>query len=186
MEISIREETEMKKVLLVYKSNTGFTKKYTQWIQEELNCTTMELKNAHASEIMKYDIIIYGGGMHANKINGIKFIKDNLELLKDKHLIVFATGATPASAIDEVKGFERENIPSGSNIPFFYFQSGMNYRDMTMSDKMMMTCLKLALKFKKDKDSAEQGTMNAIRDSYDHSKPVSIKPLVQYVQELLA
>jgi hypothetical protein len=179
------EGSLMKTVLLVYKSNTGFTKKYAQWIQEELNCTTIELKEAHISEIAKYDIVIFGGGMHANKINGINFIKNNLELFKNKHLIIFATGATPASAVEEVKGFEHANIPSGSNIPFFYFQSGMNYRDMRINDKVMMNCLKFALRLKKDKSSVEQGTMEAISNSYDNSKQVFIKPLIDYVGGLL-
>ena len=128
----------LKKVLLIYKSNTGFTKKYAQWIQEELNCSAIELKDANISEVTKYDIVIFGGGIHANKINGIKFIKNNLELFKNKHLIIFATGATPASAVEEVKEFERVNIPNESNISFFYFQSGMNYIDMRINDKLIM------------------------------------------------
>lgn len=176
----------MKTVLLVYKSNTGFTKKYAQWIQEELNCPTVELKEAHISEIVKYDIVIFGGGMHATRINGIDFIKNNLELFKSKHLIIFATGATPASAVEEVKKFEQANIPNGSSIPFFYFESGMNYKDMKINDKMMMNCLKFALRIKKDKNSVDQGMMEAISNSYDNSKPIFIKPLIKYVRGLLA
>ncbi len=176
----------MKKVLLVYKSNTGFTKKYANWIKEELSCTSVELKDVQFDDLSKYDIIIFGGGMHANKINGIKFIKSNLELFKNKHIIVFATGATPASAVEVVRKFEDSNIPEGSNIPFFYFQSGMNYKDMRVNDKMMMNCLKLVLKAKKDKDSVEQGTMDAISNSYDNSDRIFIKPLIDHVRGLLA
>jgi hypothetical protein len=174
----------MKTVLLVYKSNTGFTKKYAQWIQEELNCTTIELKDAHISEVSKYDIIIFGGGIHANKINGIKFIKNNLETFNSKQLIVFATGATPASAVEQVKEFEQANIPSGANIPFFYFQSGMNYKDMRINEKMVMNCLKFVLSLKKDKNAVEQGTMESISDSHDDSNQIFIKPLIDYVQGL--
>lgn len=175
----------MKDVLLLYKSNTGFTKKYAQWIREELNCTTYELSKAHLSEITKYDIIIFGGGMHANKINGINLIKNNLELFKNKHLIVFATGATPNSAVEEVKRFEQENIPNGFNIPFFYFQSGINYDDMSITAKMLMNCFKFVLRVKKNKDSIEQGTMEAISNSYDVSNQLFIKPLINYVRGLL-
>jgi len=175
----------MKTVLLIYKSNTGFTKKYAQWIQEELNCTTLELKDAHISDITKYDIIIFGGGMHANKVNGINLIKNNLKQLTNNHLIIFATGATPASAVEEVKRFEQSNIPNESNIQFFYFQSGMNYKDMRINDKMMMNCLKFALRAKKDKNSVEQGTMEAISNSYDNSNQIFIKPLTNHVRGLL-
>ena len=175
----------MKTVVLVYKSNTGFTKKYAQWIHEELNCTTIELKDADISEVTQYDIIIFGGGMHANKINGIEFIKNNLEIFKNNHLIVFATGATPACAVEQVKQFEQANIPSRYNIPFFYFQSGMNYKNMRIRDKMIMSSLKFALRVKKDKNSVEQGTMKAIDNSYDNTNQIFIKPLINYVQGLL-
>ncbi|ABR48288.1 hypothetical protein Amet_2129 [Alkaliphilus metalliredigens QYMF] len=174
----------MKTVLLVYKSNSGLTKKYAEWIQEELNCTTIELKDAHISEITKYDIIIFGGGMHANKINGIKFIKNNLERFRNNHLIIFATGATPASAVEEVKKFEQANIPCGHSIPFFYFQSGMNYKDMRIIDKIIMNCFNFVLRLKKDKNSVEQGTMEAISNSYDNSNQIVIKPLIHYVRQL--
>lgn len=174
----------MKTAILVYKSNTGFTKKYAKWIEEELNCNAMELEDAHISEVVKYDIIIFGGGMHANRINGIKFIRDNIELFKNKHLIIFATGATPASAIEEVKKFEQVNIPSGLNIPFFYFQSGMNYKDMRFNDRIMMNSFKFLLSLKRNKNLVEQGTMESISTSYDNSKQKYIEPLIQYVRSL--
>ncbi|QUH26604.1 flavodoxin domain-containing protein [Serpentinicella alkaliphila] len=174
----------MKTAILVYKSKTGFTKKYAKWIEEELNCNAMELEDAHISEVLKYDIIIFGGGMHANRINGIKFIRDNIELFKNKHIIIFATGATPASAIEEVKKFEQVNIPSGLNIPFFYFQSGMNYKDMRFNDRIMMSSFKFLLSLKRSKNLVEQGTMESISTSYDNSKQKYIEPLIQYVRSL--
>lgn len=32
------------KILVTYKSKTGFTKKYAKWIAEELNCETKDTK----------------------------------------------------------------------------------------------------------------------------------------------
>lgn len=42
-----------------------------------------------------YDTVIYGGGLYASGINGVKLITKNLDKLKNKKVIVFATGATP-------------------------------------------------------------------------------------------
>ena len=173
----------MKKILVVYKSVTGFTKKYAQWIQEELNCDTIELKDVKLTKINNYDIIIFGGGMHANKLNGVKFIKKNLKRLNNKHFIVYATGATPATVVEEIKKFEHANIPS-DNIPFFYFQSGLNYENMRMIDKVIMNSYKLVLKLIRNKNSVEKGTLEAISTSYDHSQKVFIEPLVHYVRGL--
>ena len=174
----------MKNVLLLYKSNTGFTKKYAKWIQEKLDCSTMPIEKTDVNKMKKYDVIIFGGGMHANKINGIKYIHQNLHQLEDKKLIIFATGATPSSAVDQVSKFKESNIPSESSIEFFYFQSGMNYKEMRINDRLMMNCLKLALKVKKDKNAVEQGAKEAIISSYDNSDRTQIEPLISYVKEL--
>ena len=174
----------MKSILLVYKSKTGFTKKYARWISDELNCHALPLETADISEVSKYDIVIFGGGIHASKINGIRFITNNLEALKNTQLIIFATGATPISAAEKVSQFKEINIPIELNIPFFYFQSGMNYKDMGLSDKMLMNVLKLVLKTKKNKDKIEIGTMEAINNSYDNSSRKAIKPLLDYLRTI--
>lgn len=174
----------LKTILVVYKSKTGFTKKYSEWISEALNCQTLPLEAVNISEVLKYDIVIFGGGIYASKINGIKFITNNLEALKNTHLIIFATGATPLSATEKVNQFKQTNIPGESNIPFFYLQSGMNYKNMGIIDKLIMNVLKFALKTKKNKDSIEMGAMEAISDSYDNSNLKAIDPLINYVKNI--
>jgi hypothetical protein len=47
---------------------------------------------------MKYDTIVFGGSLHSVGINGIRLIKNNLDKLRGKNLIVFATGASPDRA----------------------------------------------------------------------------------------
>ncbi len=174
----------MKKIVLVYTSHTGFTKQYAHWIQEELNCHTLEMKEASLAALKPYDIIIYGGGMHANRVNGMnRFLKQYPEF-KHKDVIIFATGATPMDAYEEIKQFERLNIPQDSNIPFFYFHSGMNYADMKGVDKLMMNSFRWVLNRKKQKNAVEEGTLNAIQSSYDHSNKAYIDPLVRYVLAL--
>ncbi|NMB00900.1 MAG: hypothetical protein GX971_05180 [Firmicutes bacterium] len=172
------------KTILVYQSYSGFTKRYAEWIQEELNCTTVPLKEADISKVAEYDIVIFGGGIHASRINGVKFIRSNWETLKTKHLIMFATGATPAEVKEEVDKYREINVPSGSNIPFFYFQSGLNYKDMRVIDKILMGLAKFVLKTKKDKDSVEQGATATMFEPHDSSNPIFIKPLIDYVKGL--
>ena len=49
--------------------------------------------------------MIYGGSLHTVGINGINYIKQNMEKLKYKKVVVFATGATPyrEDTINEVR-----------------------------------------------------------------------------------
>jgi menaquinone-dependent protoporphyrinogen IX oxidase len=166
------------KVIVIYKSNTGFTEKYANWIAEELNCHAVSLEKINLSEAAQYETVVFGGGIHAGTVNGIRFIKNNLSSFKK--IIVFATGAT-APIPKEIERFRITNIPANANMEFFYFQSGMNYANMRGTDKMLMGLLKTVLKMKKNKSDVEQGTEDAIKNSYDYSDRIQIEPLINFV-----
>lgn len=171
------------KIIVIYKSNTGFTKKYANWISQELRCDAVSLREISSVNLKQFDIVIFGGGIHAGRINGISFIKNNMFSLKEKKVIVFATGAT-APIPNEIERFKNSNIPHNKNIAFFYFQSGLNYADMHGLDKVLMGLLKTALKMKKNKSESEQGTADAIQSSYDFSNRDQLEPLISFINEL--
>ena len=51
-----------KQILVVYKSVTGFTKQYAEWIAEKLNCSAVELKNT-TEEMDKVPHFYMQGGL---------------------------------------------------------------------------------------------------------------------------
>ncbi len=171
------------KRIVVYKSKTGFTEKYAHWIADDLHCDAICLEKFSISEIAQYDALIFGGGIHAGKINGINFIKNNLPLLAEKKMIVFATGAI-APIPEEIERFRKDNIPRDMDIAFFYFQSGMNYEKMHSVDKLLMGALKTVLRVKKIKSDVEQGTLDAIQNSYDYSSRDQIEPLIKFANTI--
>ena len=82
------------KTIVIYKSKTGFTRKYAELITEELSADIFDVSKVNDSMLSAYDTIIYGGSLYASGITGVKYIKQNLHKLKDKKVIVFATGAS--------------------------------------------------------------------------------------------
>ena len=48
------------KTLIIYSSQTGFTKKYATWIAEELQADCILLKDAKKINLDDYENIIYG------------------------------------------------------------------------------------------------------------------------------
>ncbi len=71
--------------VVIYKSKTGFAKKYAEWISEALKCDIKENTKLSLDDLIQYDTIIYGGGLYAVGINGINLIKNNFEALKEKN-----------------------------------------------------------------------------------------------------
>ncbi|MGN1033318.1 MAG: flavodoxin domain-containing protein [Intestinibacter sp.] len=139
----------MKNILVVYKSETGFTEKYAKYLSSELSCDAIELKDASIDKISSYDILIYGGGTYAGQINGLKEFKAMVS--NEKKLVVFATGATAICETDTIQGIFDGNLTKEEQeiIPHFYAVSGLNYDKMNLKHKVMMKGLLLVMK-KKD------------------------------------
>lgn len=173
------------KTVVLYKSKTGFTKKYAQWIAEALSADIYEVSRVNVNKVTEYNNIVYGGSLYAVGITGLKFIIKNFDILKDKRLVIFATGASPSSkqVIEEVtnKNFTAEQQ---KYIKFFYLRGGFDYKKLNFFDKFLMTLLKLKIKSKgKDKLTKDELGMLAI-----YNKPVdftikkNIDEIVNYIK----
>ena len=74
------------KNLVVFKSSTGFTKRYAEWIAEELKCESKSIKEVSKQELDNVDLVIYGGWIMGNMITGLDKIRKSY---KGK-LVIFA------------------------------------------------------------------------------------------------
>lgn len=172
------------KTVVVYQSNTGFTKKYAQWISEELSCDLAAYEDA-AKKISDYDVIVYGGGIMAGRITGLDKLKKN-SLISGKKLILFATGATNKNAAELINNIRDNNLSTEEqkSIPFYYFESGINYENMGFLSKTVLKSMYKSLQKKKNRTEEETGMMHALMKSNDHSDKALIKPLITYVKSL--
>lgn len=172
------------RTLVIYKSNTGFVKKYAEWISQELSADMIEVSRVNPSVLPFYDTVIYGGSLHAVGIIGIDFIKKNLGKHKDKKVIVFATGATPyrEETIKEVR--DKNFTPEEQEyIKFFYLRGGFDFNKLKLLDKLLMTILWVKIKMKKENELTpdETGMLETYGKPADFTKKEYIKPLVDCV-----
>jgi menaquinone-dependent protoporphyrinogen IX oxidase len=176
--------SENKKVVVVYRSGSGFTKNYATWLAEELHCDLLLGKNTKVSDLAAYDTIIYGGGLYAIGINGIKLITKNYEALKNKKLIVFAVGASPVRE-ESTREVRKANIPAElfDKIQFFYLRGGFDYNRLSPINKFLMTLMKLKLKNTKNPDSDAKGMLASYDHPLDFTNKKYIKPILESVGE---
>ncbi|ABX41379.1 flavodoxin domain-containing protein [Lachnoclostridium phytofermentans] len=173
------------KLLVIYKSKTGFTEKYAKWISDELDCPAVSYEDLKTVNISEYDIIIFGSRIHAGRVDGLSKFKKQLEENDNKKLVVFATGATPAAAKDEIENIWKTTFPTEEQLktPHFYMQAGLSYEKMGVGDCFIMKALAKFLSEKNSKNSVENGCEQAIRNSYDISSKEYIDPLISYIRE---
>lgn len=167
----------MKKILVLYKSKTGFSEKYAQWIAEELDCDLAEFNTFDQSNLQNYQVIIYGAGLYAGQINGIGKIKRWMQDHPQIIWVVFATGATPDKQAYEELVF-KTNFRKGEARPahFFYLLAGIDYEKMGGFNRLLM-------KIFAGMAAKKQGTtVPRKQTSVDLSNRVYIEELLRYVR----
>jgi len=183
----LEARSESLKSAVIYKSKTGFVKKYAQWIAEELKADIFEVSQADARRLQDYDSVIYGGSLHAVGIIGVKFITDNLDKLSGKKLAVFACGASPFSERVRKEVEDANFTPQQrEKIKFFYLRGGFDYRKLPVSDKILMTLLKWKIKLRKAMNlklsSDETGMFAAYNKPVDFTNKKYIQGVLEYIR----
>ena len=98
------------KALIIYKSKTGFTKWYAEFIAKEMDGNLMDLKEVTTEIMSGYDVVVYGGGLYAGMINGYKKAKEMFEKSSANRFILFATGGTPNESTKEIEEVWKNNL----------------------------------------------------------------------------
>jgi len=170
------------RTVVVYKSKAGFAKQYAEWIAKELTADLFEASAVSINELTAYDTVIYGGGLYAVGINGVKLITKNLDKLKGKKVVVFATGASPGreEVINEVRN-NNFTPEQQKQISFFYLRGGFDYNRLNTVDKLLMILLKWRLRRKKQLTPDERGMLNAYDTPVNFTRKNHIDELISYV-----
>lgn len=168
------------KIKLVYKSKSGFTKRYAEWIAGETDCELIPLKRSHASAVSGCDIFIYGSRIHAGRLDGLSKARELFAASGAKHMLVFATGGMPGTAVATVEEMWRNNLTADEmkSVPHFYMQAGVCYEKLGPIDKFMMKMAASMMAKQQDNSPLGQQLAKAVQGSYDISDRQFIAPLV--------
>ena len=171
------------KTLIVYTSQTGFTKKYAEWIAEKSQADLFNLKDVQKKKMSffeEYDAIIYAGWCMASKVVKLDWFLEKAANLKEKKLAVVAVGASPNEAPEvDVAMNNLLTAEQKQYIKVFYCQGGINYDKMKLLSKLSLKMFAKVLKNSKDAKQREQGEV--IGHSYDISDVNFIEPIVDFL-----
>ena len=165
------------KTIIVYTSQTGFTKKYAEWIAKEFQGELITLKEAKKKSdnyFASFDVIIYGDWIMAGTIINAKWFTDRIQSWKGKQLALFGVGASPATDqkdIEEIFHHALTDEQLGS-VHSFYFQGGVNYDHMPLLSKLLLKAMVSSL-------SKKEGSMlEILSENKDCSDKAFIEPMI--------
>lgn len=168
------------KTVVIYNSQTGFTKRYAQWIAEATGADCLELSEAKKKSMAVYEAIIFGGWACAGGISKLSWFKNNIDKWSDKKLIAFCVGGSPIDN-PEIEPALKQNFKESEfkKVNVFYCPGGFNYEKMSTPSKLMMKIFIKTLKAKKNKTEEEEVMIKMISSSYDISDKKYIEPILE-------
>ena len=171
--------------LVVYSSKSGFTKRYAEWVAEELGCEAIPLSEIESVHVRAAKTIIYGGPIHAGWVIGLKKFLNRKDRQKNQSVFVFAVGLTPSNSA-EIERYRTANLSEENRkIPWFYFMGGLDIDKLKGVEKLIMKMMLRA-----ETDSKRKEAMKAGRPieefsgtpNHDYCNREAIKPLVEAIK----
>ncbi len=171
------------KILVVYKTISGFTKQYAEWIAEDLAADLREVRELKNLDLAPYKAVAFGGSLYMVGINGLAEFRKRWDDLKGKKIAIFTVGASPARAglIGEIAGenFSDEEL---ARIRLFYLRGGFVFAKLDFKNKVLMKLLQWKMTLKRNRNADEVGMLNAYRHPKDFSRRANIRDLVDYLK----
>ena len=166
--------------VVIYLSKTGYTKRYAEWIAEEVDADLMDANELDIQAVSAYDTIIYGGGIYPTGVNGTKLLKKIYKKNKDKKFVIFGVGlAPPRPEMEKAAQEADENDPK-----MYYFRGGFDYDKLDKKDQSIIKTVEKRITKKSDVDVTpfDKELLIAYKKPVDHTDRNSIKDLVAYVK----
>lgn len=172
------------KTIIIYNSQTGFTKRYAEWIAEAAKADCIELSAAKKKDLTAYEAIVFGSWACAGSISKISWFKGNIDKWAGKKLIVFCVGASPIENPEvEIALSQIFNESERKKAALFYCPGGLNYDKMAAPSKLMMKLFVKSLKAKKVKTQEDELMIKMLSSSYDIAGKQYIEPILQCLKQ---
>ena len=174
------------KTIVIYTSQTGFTKRYAEWIAERMNADILDIKDAKKKETGfydGYDAIVYGGWCMAGKVVNSGWFLAKAPGWKGKKLAIIAVGCSPdgtpevAEALKQLLTDEQRQY-----IKAFYCQGGINYDRMKFPYRLAMKLFANSLKNRKNATAKDKEMGEFIAQNHDLAEIRFIEPIVAYLE----
>lgn len=167
------------KTLILYHSQTGFTRRYAELLAQRLQCSAEALEAKPTLDA--YECVIFGSWVCAGSIQKLNPFKRMLPSMAGKRIIVFAVGSTPPGMTDAAEQiFARAFTPEErKSIRTFYLQGGLNYERMRGAHRLLLRLLCHMLRGKKQPTEEEKAMLQTLSGSFDAVDERSIEPIVE-------
>lgn len=162
-----------KPTAIVYTSNTGFTKRYSEMLNEILGLPLYDLDNA--KDLPENSPVIYCGWLFASSVKGYKKANRKYNICAVVGVGLCETG----TLLKEV----RNSISLPESTPLFTIQGGMYYDKLKGINKFMIKMLRKFMNSKKDKTPDDEKMLTLIMQGGDYVKKENLNEVIKWYEK---
>lgn len=172
----------MKQTAIVYHSRHGHTKTYAEWLAKALGADL--LTGCSAQELAPYHTLVFGGGLYAGGIGGIRLLTRHFDALRHKNLVVFTVGlADPRDPSIYSATLESTFSPEmREQIRFFHLRGGIDYRQLGLVHRCMMAMMRRVTAKKENKTEQDRQMLQTYGRRVDFLDQASIAPILAHLR----
>ncbi|MDI9589079.1 MAG: flavodoxin domain-containing protein [Acidobacteriota bacterium] len=175
---------------IVYCSQTGHTKKYADWLSEELGTKAIPYSDRKDVDITKTELLVFCSWIHAASIKGSKWLKKVMTDHPELRVVVLVSGATPMPSdtwpASEIEDAFRKSFPEADwpDLPYFYCRGGFDYDKLGGPDKLAMKMFFKMNAKSADKDPKVAEMLRIMQPGFDGTRREYLKPLLEHIRSL--
>ncbi len=179
----------MSNTAVVYKSDYGAARSYAICIAKALDADLYNLRRIHEFDFSRYDALVFGGGLYAGQVNGLRFLSSHTQELEGKRLAVFTTGLSDPSIGENVQRTEKAVAKAlvgsdAGSAPVFCFRGALDYSELSFKHRLAMAGLHSIIAHKKpDRLSPDERViLDTYGKSVDFVNLAAADPLIEYMR----
>jgi menaquinone-dependent protoporphyrinogen IX oxidase len=165
------------KAVIIHSGKYGSTKQYALWLGHELGVPVRSANIINYEQLDPYDTLLIGTSVYIGKLQIRKWMKENLEYIRNKKIILFQVAGSPPE--DKVKRhvYNVASIPAEiiGNCEFFYLPGRLIMNKLSWKDRFM---LKMGARLAKDPSDKK-----IMLTDYDHVKKENLAELVLEIKK---
>ena len=168
--------------VILVSSETGFTKKYADWISEETGFAVSSPDSSAKLIPSNVNIIIFGSPIYGGELKKQKLLRRLLDEAGDTKIICFATGLYPADEALEKRLRDRFIGKNRSDAAFYYLPGGLDKEKLKPARKTELFLYRMMMNRHPDKGEAERIFLKRTGDSADYTDRGLLKPLLEDIE----
>jgi len=175
----------MNKTLIIYSSKYGHTKKYAQWLAEELNADICESENLNIDKLKSYFTIIFGSSIYAGRNKGAVTLVKCFEQIKDKKIVLFTVGMYDTNSEENIIAINKElnkviTPEIRKRIEIFHVRGGIDCQNLSFPHKMMMKFAHSSLSKKSEREltDGDKNFLSLYGKKIDFSDKKMLVPMI--------